>query len=373
MSARVERLAWRDIHLDPIDLPTAKLQLTLGLGSGLSRRPGDAPGRVYAVTDRGPNLFISQAIDDYGLTHLETLRGIRDAKIMPLPEIGPEIVELQVEGSSVSFVRRIPLHATSGARLHGAAPDGDDMEPLFDLSGQPLQPDPMGADTEAIAVMPDGSFFLAEEYGPSLLRADANGAVVGRWVVPGAERVMQQAGMEVRGVLPELAGQRRMNRGLEALCASPDGCWLYLGLQSGPSGADPGTTPIWKLDTASGELAGQWAYPFDAPASFRRDAARRKVGPGDPKVCEFAWAGEDRLLVLERIAHTTKLYLTDLSRLPEKRLLMSSDDHTDIGPDMEGMTILSPTEILLVSDNDFGVGRAETEFWRVSLDEPLLG
>jgi hypothetical protein len=52
---------------------------------------------------------------------------------------------------------------------------------------------------------------------------------------------------------------------------------------------------------------------------------------------------------------------------------MSSDDHTDIGPDMEGMTILSPTEILLVSDNDFGVGRAETEFWRVSLDEPLLG
>ncbi|RYG32756.1 MAG: hypothetical protein EON93_10690, partial [Burkholderiales bacterium] len=181
-----------------------------------------------------------------------------------------------------------------------------------------------------------------EEYGPSLLRADASGLVSERWVVAGAERAMQHAGIKVRGVLPELAAQRRMNRGIEALCASPDGSWLYLGLQSGPPGIDPGATPIWKLNAASGELAGQWAYPFDAPESFLRDAARRKVGPGDPKICEFAWVGKDRLLVLERIAHSTKLYLTHLSRLPEKRLLMSSDDHADIGPDMEGMTLLSP-------------------------------
>ena len=75
--------------------------------------------------------------------------------------------------------------------------------------------------------------------------------------------------------------------------------------------------------------------------------------------------------MLERIAHTSKLYLTDLARLPEKRLLLSTDDHPEIGPDIEGMTLLSPSEILIASDNDFGVEDAQTEFWRITLDAPL--
>ena len=97
---------------------------------------------------------------------------------------------------------------------------------------------------------------------------------------------------------------------------------------------------------------------------------------GDLKICEIAWAGEDRLVVLERIAHSTKIYAVDLARLQktglaEKRLLLSTDDHPEIGPDMEGMALLSLTEILLVSDNDFGVEGALTAFWRVRLDQPI--
>jgi hypothetical protein len=57
--------------------------------------------------------------------------------------------------------------------------------------------------------------------------------------------------------------------------------------------------------------------------------------------------------------------------LPEKRLLFSTDDHPEVGPDMEGMALLSPTEILLVSDNDFGVEGARTEFWRITLDQAI--
>jgi hypothetical protein len=37
------------------------------------------------------------------------------------------------------------------------------------------------------------------------------------------------------------------------------------------------------------------------------------------------------------------------------------------------MAILSPTELLLVTDNDFGVEGAETSFWRVTFEESLLG
>ena len=40
--------------------------------------------------------------------------------------------------------------------------------------------------------------------------------------------------------------------------------------------------------------------------------------------------------------------------------------------DLEGMAILSPTELLLVNDNDFGVEGAETEFWKVIFADPVL-
>lgn len=35
------------------------------------------------------------------------------------------------------------------------------------------------------------------------------------------------------------------------------------------------------------------------------------------------------------------------------------------------MVLLSPSEILLVNDNDFGVEGAEAAFWRISLPEPI--
>jgi hypothetical protein len=55
-----------------------------------------------------------------------------------------------------------------------------------------------------------------------------------------------------------------------------------------------------------------------------------------------------------------------------KRLLFSSDDAPEIGADLEGMAILSPSELLLASDNDFGVEGAETGFWRVRFDRPVF-
>jgi len=368
MPVAVEKLNWVDQPLDAVELPKAKLQLTLGLGSGLTSRDG----RGFAVTDRGPNLFVSQAADDYGLTHLEKLRAIPDAKVMPMPDIGPEMAELAIEAGEVRLVGRKALRTVGGRRLSGRALPGCEMEQVFGPDGSRVAPDALGADTEAIAAMPDGGFFLAAEYGPSLLRTDADGLVSERWVPEGSETAFGHPDLNVRGLLPREAAQRRRNRGLEALCASADGIWLYLGFQSALSGEDERSVRLWKLDAQTGALAAEWRYPFDEPSSFRRDAARRPVGWNDVKICEFAWAGDDRLIVLERIAHSTKFYLVDLMELPKKQLLVSSDDYAEIGPDIEGMTLLSPTEILISSDNDFGVEGAETGFWRITLDSPLL-
>lgn len=367
MAVRIKRLAWRDVHLDTGVSPQS---LTLGLGSGLSRRADDPPGRVFAVTDRGPNIFASQAVDDLGLTRFALFRGERDVKVMLVPQQVPEIVELQVEADEVRLVSRMALKTQTGRGLSGIAPIGHD-ERLFDTTGRVLRPSPLGVDPEAIAIMPGGGSFIAEEYGPSLLKVRADGIVTHRWTPEGQARRLRDPGVQVREALPFRAMRRRANRGFEALCASGDGQWLFVGFQSALTAESEESAPIWKLDARTGRLAEEWRYPFDTPDSFKRDAARRKVRMDDLKICEFAWISEDRLLVLERISHTTKIYAVDLAPLPQKTLIISSDDYPEIGPDMEGMTLLSPTEILLVSDNDFGVEGAETQFWRITLDTPL--
>ena len=367
--ARLKRLSWTDIPQAPITLPNGReLAITLGLGSGLSRRPSDPSGIVYGVTDRGPNFFISQAVDEFGLKHLEHLRGHRDAKVLPTPHNGPSIARLKVSHDSVELIGVVPLVDTARERLSGLPPDLAGREPLFDVEGRPLAPSAFGADIEAIAALPDGSFALADEYGPALLFASASGRVAARWTPAGAGAAYAHPGVEVRGLLPERAMRLRPNRGIEALCVSADGHWLYAGMQSALIGEVGGSTEIWKLDAATGALTASWLYPFDPPDSFKRDAARRAVDVGDLKICEFAWVGEDQLLVLERIAHTTKIYLAELGAVITKTLLFTSDDHPEMGPDMEGMALLAPGAIVLVSDNDFGVEGAVTEFWRITLE-----
>ena len=69
---RVQALAWTDPPLGEMALPGETLRLTLGVGSGLSRRPGDPPGRLWGLGDRGPNFKIDAAVEqeiDAALEH----------------------------------------------------------------------------------------------------------------------------------------------------------------------------------------------------------------------------------------------------------------------------------------------------------------
>ena len=305
-----QRLAWRDISLGVINLAEGRrMRLTLGLGSGLSRRPGERKGTVWAIADRGPNLKIKSAIKRYGLEHLRPLAKVDGAKVMPRPDIGPTICQLRVQGSTVSLVRRIPLRGASGRAISGLPipSAAADVEPAFDVEGAPLGIDPSGADTEAIVALSDGTFWIGDEYGPSLLHVGPEGQVLQRWVPKGLERTLDGADYVVKGVLPAIALRRRINRGFEALAASPDERWLYAVFQSPLAHPDAGSfkrgrhVRVWKLDALTGAVAAQFLYPLDEPASFQSDRAAGEVGLTDVKVCEAAAIGLDRLLMLERI------------------------------------------------------------------------
>ena len=106
-------MAWRDVSLGVIALANGKrMRLTLGLGSGLSQRPGEPKGTFWTIADRGPNLKIKPAIERYGLEHLKRLKKVDGAKIMPRPDIGPTICQLRLDGDTVRLVRQIPLRGS---------------------------------------------------------------------------------------------------------------------------------------------------------------------------------------------------------------------------------------------------------------------
>ena len=138
--------------------------------------------------------------------------------------------------------------------------------------------------------------------------------------------------------------------------------------QSARRGQAVGATSIWTLDARDGALLADHAYPFDPPASFTADAAAGDVEADDLKVCELVWAGVDRLLVLERITRSARIYAVDLSTpgTLAKTLVFSTDDHPQIAPDLEGVVALSDRELLIATDNDFGTEGAETRFYRIT-------
>ena len=408
MSWTVERLDWADEPLGDIDLPKRKMRFRSGFGSGLSRRPGDPPGIVWAVGDRGPNIKVKDAVKLYGLDRLEHLRSEEGAKIMPRLDLGPAIAELRIAGDRVERVRSLRIVDSGGKPVSGLPVPGGPhtrCEPAFDLDGAPLRPDPSGLDTEGIAALADGGFWVSDEFGPSLVRLDPEGRVLKRLVPEGTD--LDGAAYPVEARFPAIAARRQLNRGFEAIALSPDGRWLFLAFQSPLAHPDEsaheqaGHVRLWRLDSGTGEVAAQYLYPLDPPESFRRDGEKKPLDRSDLKVSELCWVGADSLLVLERGSETTKIYKVtpsgDLALPPAhldaatrptveelsgggdpglpvlaKHLLFSTDDAPEVGADLEGMAILSPTELLLVNDNDFGVEGAETGFWRVRFDHPLL-
>lgn len=402
---RVTRLRFTDECLRSIPCPRRAMRLTRGLGSGLAH---DAQGRLWAVGDRGPNLKVTLCVEEYGLEALATQTD-KSAKVMPALDVGPALAELRIDGDSVSVVRLLPLLGDDGAALPGVPTPGSAnsrREPALDLDGRPIPPHPGGVDSEGIAAAPDGSFWIGDEYGPSLLRVAADGSVLFRWVPGGEERTVQGAPFPASAVLPAIAARRHVNRGFEALALSPDGRELTFVFQSPlahpdeEAHAEARHVRLMTVSTDSGALLGQWAYRLEAPESFRRDQARKPLGRSDLKVSELTRLDGKRLLVLERGSESTKIFRIELASdralppehaelatrptleqlsasgafsLPEidKVLVFDSDHHPEVSADLEGMTLLDERTLLLVNDNDFGIEDVETAFWRVEFPGPL--
>ncbi|MFI9385961.1 esterase-like activity of phytase family protein [Kutzneria sp. NPDC052558] len=191
-----------DTKLPPLGV-VGGVPITAGAyGSSLAPVPGSRD-EFYGLTDRGPNVD-----------------GPNGVKIEPLPGFDPAIGKFRLVNGKAVLERTIPLRAKAGTpysgRVSTAANTG---ETILDLNGNPLPADPNGYDSEGLVALPDGTFWVSDEYGPFITHFDRNG------------RALQRLS-PFDGSLPAELANRVPNKGMEGLTVTPDGRTLVGIMQS---------------------------------------------------------------------------------------------------------------------------------------------
>lgn len=114
---------------------------------------------------------------------------------------------------------------------------------LTDETGQPFtgyygrldetdQTKGLRLDPEGIRAEPDGSFWLADEYGPWIDQYSAVGTRIRRLAIPSKFMIETPSQDPARELPPTSTKGRQANRGFEGLARSPDGSTLWAILQS---------------------------------------------------------------------------------------------------------------------------------------------
>ena len=364
---------------------------TVGIGSGAFRHRNDPPNMFVTVSDRGPNFPCGQAKKILGLDGAKLCAGIGKARIYPVPDYTPSIYSVHLNGDGTFSIKdAIALKDRDGNPVDGM------LNPLtvatteipVDATGRRLKQNPNAVDAEGIVKLSDGTYWIGDENGPSLMHVAADGRIATRLVPAGTERDYAGANYDIVGALPAIFAKRQANRGIESVAVSPDERFLYTIMQNPLANPDAKAykaaknARLLKLDRATMKPVGEWVYQLDDPMSFRNDPTQKQDAP---RISEMIALGADRLLVLERTDRTTKLHEVRLTGATDvlggkwddaatspsleqsnalegtgivpvaKTLRFDSADYKDIPDKLEGIAILGDGSVALINDNDFGI------------------
>lgn len=340
-----------------------------GIGSDIY--PAGRKGEFWTVTDRGPNGQIK--VDG------------KKRRTFPVPGFNPAIVKVRVSGRSVKVIDALPITTRSGKPVTGLPnQEGRDEAPYTYNAKKPLSYDPNGLDTEGIVRAEDGSFWLVDEYGPSLVHVSARGKVIKRYVPKGLK--LRGAGYPVSESLPAVLLHRKINRGFEGLALLPNG-ELVLAVQSplslpdGEAGDGSRTARLLRFSPRKQAVTAEYAYRFD-PIGV--------VDPGEDdtselKISSVVAVGRDRLLVEERTDKAARLQVVRLDRRADilggrwddattrpsleqledpaaagvpvlrKRLVVDLGTVDGVPGKIEGVARVDNRTLALINDNDFGM------------------
>ena len=217
-----------------------------GYGSSLYPVPGTTD-EFYGLTDRGPNVD-----------------GPNGSKVEPIPSFVPAIGRFKFVNGQAILQQVIQLQAADGTPYNGRVNTlADTGETITDLNGTVLPADVNGYDPEGLVALPDGTFWVSDEYGPFITHFDATGKQIGRL-------------SPFDSSLPAELKNRIPNRGMEGLTVTPDGSTLVGIMQSALqqtdlAGSDAKKITVLRIVTykfATGETH-EYLYLLDNPNSTK--------------------------------------------------------------------------------------------------------
>ena len=329
-----------------------------------------------------------------------------------LPDFQPEIVsfELNKQTGAISITKRTGLFEKDGTTpltglpnlQAGANGTAYTDEVAVNLDGQVIANKALGADLEGIVIAPNGDYWLVDEYRPAIYNFDVNGKLLNRYIPQGTATAPEPdaaAGTFGTEVLPAVYGQRRNNRGFEAVAL--EGSKLYAFIQSAidnPDNANDTTSRnsrnlrILEFDIISKQVTGEYLYLLDnitAAGNARTDKLGDAVSLGNGK---FAVVERDDLgtnasnkLIYQinltgatninnpanftlpagkTIEQLTPAELTTAKITPVSKSLIANAaqlGYTGVEK-LEGLALVAPNTLALINDNDFNVsGNTPTE------------
>ncbi|MDN4594309.1 esterase-like activity of phytase family protein [Polycladomyces subterraneus] len=380
------------------DAPPLGHGIRAGMGSGLVHLPEDPENVYYTITDRGPNV--------------EVKVGDEKRRTFPLEKFTPTIYKVTVRHGEMRVIQSIPLKLKKGQdpvtgtdRITGLPNVPQSDETPYNREGtKPLPFDPYGLDTEGITYNPrDHTFWLCEEYRPSLVHVKQDGTILERIVPKGEAKNALAPYIPVKERLPSVFSKRNQNRGFEGVTVTPDGKWLYTMVQSPLANPDQKaakssrTLRVIKMDLKRQKVVAEYPYLTDDARLYQG------LNQYDVMVSDMYAVAEDHIIVDERDKNSIKkLYLTDFSNatnlllgqkdrktrvrtleqmsvdelkqagihFPSKRLLVDLISLNYPYEKVEGITMPNSHTIALINDNDFGIGDAsgvDTELWTIDI------
>ncbi|MFN8723341.1 MAG: esterase-like activity of phytase family protein [Rhodospirillales bacterium] len=376
------------------------LSLTVGIGSGAFRAPSDPPNIFWTVSDRGPNIAAGDAEAIAGVKGEAICGAVRNCRIYPVPDYPPSIYRIEVrDDGTFRVLDAIALKTRSGRPINGL------LNPLtvattenpVDGRGRPLAQNPDAIDAEGIVRLSDGTFWIGEENGPSIVHVAADGRIQRRLVPAGTEKDYAGADYEIVGALPALLAKRFTNRGIESMALSGDERSLFFIVQNplanpdAAAYADAANTRIYRIDRATQRIDAEWVYVMEPMSAWKGEERKRQ---NTVRISELLWIGENRLLVDERTEETTKIFEIDLagatnivgtkwdeaatspsleqSRIADtgivpvrKVLRFDTVDRPEIPTKIEGLALFGDGSLMIINDDDFGIAGGSTKVIRV--------
>ncbi|MEZ6008296.1 MAG: esterase-like activity of phytase family protein [Planctomycetota bacterium] len=377
-------------QLPVLGTTAAGQDIHLGGFSGLHVRSVDAQGiwHLTVVPDRGP-VAEPENVD----------MDAENERPFALPDLGAQLVHLAVNPATgaITVEGQLPLLRGDGvtpitgrSNVLATAPglSGYDEEPVS-LTGAPLSLDELGGDLEGVVQLPDNTWWVCDEYRPALYRFGANGHLIARYVPEGIGALY---GTET---LPAVYGQRRSNRGFEAIAYDPTADRIYAWIQSPLDNPDvsndanskAGTlVRIVEVNPATGAVTGEYVQTLDCTKTMdkigdavyageagtffviERDSS---TGPDSAKkIAVVRLAGATDLTTLDAGAYLAlagpggsldtlaPVELPDAGVTPVQKAtyadLAAFGYHATDKP--EGLARLPDGRLLVINDNDFGLG-----------------